>query len=164
MSTLLELLRPPGVDAFLSRLSLEARIISARRLWTLALAALVISPVLLEAQTPTAPAHPYTKGTSTANDDFNYTPPGPAKSVEVGNFYLRRKDYKGALSRFEEAVQTDPNYAPAYLGLGKVYEKTGVRQKALDAYQKYLDLLPSDQDAQNAKEVHRAIDRLLKSG
>lgn len=83
--------------------------------------------------------------------------------MEVGNFYLRRKDYKGALSRFEEAVQTDPNYAPAYLGLGKVYEKTGARQKALDAYQKYLDLLPSDKDAEDAKEVHRAIDRLRKS-
>ena len=97
------------------------------------------------------------------SDGFHYTPPGPVKSVEVGNYYLRRKDYKGALSRFEEAVQTDPNYAPAYLGIGKVYEKTGVTQKALDAYQKYLDLLPSDKDAQDAKEVHRAIDRLRKS-
>lgn len=92
-----------------------------------------------------------------------YTPPGPAKSVEIGKFYLRRKDYKGALSRFEEAVHTDPSYAPAYLGLGKVYEKTGVRQKALDAYQRYLELLPSDKDAEDAKEVHRAIDRLRKS-
>jgi len=83
--------------------------------------------------------------------------------VEIGNFYLRRKDYKGALSRFEEAARTDPNYAPAYLGLGKVYEKTGMKQKALDAYQRYLDLLPSDKDAQDAKDVHRAMERLRKS-
>ena len=76
---------------------------------------------------------------------------------------MRRKDYRGALSRFEEAAQTDPNYAPAYLGLGKVYEKTGARRKALDAYQRYLDLLPSDKDAEGAKEVHRAMERLRKS-
>jgi Tfp pilus assembly protein PilF len=117
-------------------------------------------PMLLAAQTP---GHASSESAPAADDGFKYAPPGPAKSVEVGNFYLRRKDYKGALSRFEEATQTDPNYAPAYLGLGKVYEKTGVTQKALDAYQKYLDLMPSDKDADDAKEVHRAMDRLRKS-
>ena len=137
------------------------RHISSPRLWLgFALFLTPTLPVLLTAQTQ-ASRDP--KGSYASSDVFNYTPPGPAKSVEIGNFYLKRKDYKGALSRFEEAAQTDPNYAPAYLGLGKVYEKTGATQKAVDAYQKYLDLLPSDKDAQDAKEVHRAIDRLRKS-
>ncbi len=128
--------------------------------WALTLAAVGVLPVLLAAQTPYTPRHADSKSES---GNFVYTPPAPAKSVEIGNFYLRRKDYKGALSRFEEATRTDPNYAPAYLGLGKVYEKTGARQKALEAYQRYLDLLPSDKDAEDAKEVHRAMDRLRKS-
>jgi tetratricopeptide (TPR) repeat protein len=89
-----------------------------------------------------------------------YTPPGPAKSVEIGNFYLRHHKYKAAISRFQEAIQTRSDYAPAYLGLGKTYEKMGLKQKALDAYQQYLDTLPSDKDAEDAKSVHRAMERL----
>src|SRR5579864_1937065 len=89
-----------------------------------------------------------------------YQPPSASKSVEIGNFYLRRKRYNAALSRFQEAAVTDPNYAPAYLGLGKVYEKIGLKEKALNAYHKYLDELPSEKQADEATDVHKAIDRL----
>lgn len=89
-----------------------------------------------------------------------YVPPSAAKSAEIGNFYLKKKQYKGALSRFQEAVLTDPHYAPGYLGLGKVYEKIGLNQKALVAYQHYLDALPSEKEADDAKQVHSAMARL----
>jgi tetratricopeptide (TPR) repeat protein len=91
-----------------------------------------------------------------------YYPPGARKSVEIGNFYFRKKNYRAALSRFEEAQQTDPDYAPAYLGLGKVYERIGLKQKALDAFRKYLDALPSDKDALQAKDAQKAVARLEK--
>lgn len=93
-------------------------------------------------------------------DSGEYIPQGAPKCVEIGNFYLRRKDYKGALSRFKEAVKTDSMYAPGYLGLGKVYEKIGEKRKALAAYRKYLDELPSEKQADEAKNVHKTIDRL----
>ena len=89
-----------------------------------------------------------------------YVNQGPAKCTEIGNFYFKRKRYKAALSRFEEAAGTDPNYAPAYLGLGRAYEKLGLNQKALESYRKYLEMLPSDKDAENARDVRRAIQRL----
>jgi tetratricopeptide (TPR) repeat protein len=89
-----------------------------------------------------------------------YVPPPAWKSVEIGDFYLKRKRFRAALSRYQEAVKTDPYYAQGYLGLGKVYDRLGLRQKALDAYRKYLDLLPSAKDAEEAKEVHKAIARL----
>ena len=82
--------------------------------------------------------------------------------MEIGNFYLKKKKYNGALSRFKEAVAEDSGYAPAYLGLGKVYEHMGLKQKALDAYNKYLDALPSEKDALEAKNVQRAVARLEK--
>ena len=91
-----------------------------------------------------------------------YVSPSASKSVEIGDFYLRRKKFKAALSRFLEALQTDPNYAPAYRGLGKVYEGMGLWQKALEAYRKYLDELPSAKDAREAKSIHKAIARLQK--
>ena len=91
---------------------------------------------------------------------YKYSPPGARKSVEVGDFYFKKKDYKAALSRYAEAVQEDDTYAPAYLGLGKVYEKIGLKTKALDSFKKYLDTLPSEKDAEDAKDVQRAIARL----
>jgi len=117
------------------------------------------------------PAQDQNKGTSTSQpppvlgqipDERQYYPPGAVKCVEIGKFYMRRGNYRGALSRFEEARDTDPNYAPAYLGLGKVYEKLGLKQKSLDAYRKYLDELPSDKDAMEARGAQRAIARLQR--
>lgn len=92
-----------------------------------------------------------------------YVPPSATKSVEIGNFYFRTKRYNAALGRYQEAVATDPYYADGYLGLGKTYEKLGLKHKALAAYQKYLDLLPSQKQADEAKNVHRAIARLEKA-
>jgi len=91
-----------------------------------------------------------------------YFPPPAWKSVEIGNFYLKRNRLRGALSRYKEAVTADPHYAPAYLGLGRVYEKLGLRQKALEAYRRYLDELPSTKDALEAKDVQKAVTRLEK--
>lgn len=88
--------------------------------------------------------------------------PSAKTSVDIGNFYLRRKEYRGALSRFKEAVRTDPDYAPAYLGLGKAYDKMGFSQEALTDYQKYLDNLDSQRQADRARSVHRAILRLKR--
>jgi tetratricopeptide (TPR) repeat protein len=97
-----------------------------------------------------------------ASEAHQYVPPPAWKSVEVGDFYLRRKNYRGALSRYQEAAAIDPYYAPAYLGLGRCYDKMGLKQKALDAYEKYLDKLPSQKDALNAKDVQKAIARIEK--
>lgn len=87
--------------------------------------------------------------------------PQPAwKSVEVGDYYVRKKAYRAALSRYQEAAQTDPYYPQSYLGMGRVYDRLGLRQKALENYKKYLDLLPSAKQAEEAREVHKAIARL----
>ena len=91
---------------------------------------------------------------------FHYVPPSARQSVEIGDFYFHRKDYRGALSRYEEAAKHDPYYAPAYLGLGKVYDKMGKRREALAAYRKYLDTLPSQKQADEATGAHKAIRRL----
>jgi tetratricopeptide (TPR) repeat protein len=80
--------------------------------------------------------------------------------VEIGDYYLRTKKFSAALSRFQEAVKTDPHYAPAYQELGTVYDRMGLRQKALEAYRRYLDELPSAEEAREAKRVHKAIARL----
>jgi len=112
--------------------------------------------ILCAQQQPAKPAAP-------KDDPVRVLPSDSAsKSVEIGDFYLRRRKYQAALSRFQDALKIDPHYAPAYRELGRVYEKMGQWKKSLDAYQKYLDELPSAKDAREAKEIHKAIARMQK--
>jgi tetratricopeptide (TPR) repeat protein len=124
------------------------------------LAALLLGAVALMSLPVPLSAQHMAQDDGELESSYHYVPPSARQSVEIGNFYLRRKDYRGALSRYEEAARDDPYYAPAYLGMGKVYEKTGRKRKALGAYHKYLDVLPSQKQADEAKSVHKAIRRL----
>ncbi len=121
--------------------------------WFVVLGTVVAAPIV-RAQVPEKPPSP------AIDPDWGYVSPGPAKCVEIGNVYLHKGALEGALSRFEEAVKDDPHYAPAYLGLGKVYERMKQKQKALDAYERYLDELPSAKQASDARDAQRAIARL----
>jgi tetratricopeptide (TPR) repeat protein len=112
--------------------------------------------IVFAQQQPTKPGIP-------KDDPVRVLPSDSAsKAVEIGDFYLRRRKYQAALSRFQEALKTDPHYAPAFRELGIVYEKMGQWKKSLDAYQKYLDELPSAKDAREAKDIHKAIARLQR--
>src|SRR6266542_5364043 len=88
----------------------------------------------LLAASPASPAqqdiNPDSHAAASADITRPYEPPAASTSVEIGNFYLRKKKYNAALSRFQEATKTDPTYAPAYLGLGKAYDKIGLKRKA----------------------------------
>ena len=123
--------------------------------WIVLLGMVVAAPIV-RAQVPEKPPSPR------IDEDWSYTSPGPAKCVEIGNVYLHKGNLKGALSRFQEAVKDNPHYAPAYLGLGKVYERMKEKQKALEAYERYLDELPTAKDAAEAKDAQRAVARLQK--
>ena len=123
--------------------------------WFVAMAMMVMAPLLCAQVPEKIPSPPI-------DPDWNYISPGPAKCVEIGNVYLHKGDLKGALSRFQEAVADNSSYAPAYLGLGKVYERMQQKKKALDAYQRYLAELSSTKKAAEAKEAQRAVARLQK--
>jgi tetratricopeptide (TPR) repeat protein len=127
---------------------------------TLALAALLLVPPLCTAQFKKLPPPPPPEEEEEPAHRHKLQPAW--KSVEVGDYYLMKKKYRAALSRYEEAVAADPEYPRAYLGMGKIYDRLGLAQKALENYQKYLDLLPSAKQAEEARSVHKAIARLQK--
>lgn len=125
-----------------------------------ALMAMLILAFILGAGAPAARAQQGQKPAEVESEAEPFVSPPAWKSVEIGDFYLKRRRFRAALSRYQEALTTDPYYAPGYLGMGKVYDRLGLSQKALEAYRKYLDLLPSAKDAAEAKEVQKAIARL----
>ena len=48
--------------------------------------------------------------------------------------YLKHDDTEKALALFEELVDTDPDYVGTYYHLGKLYERLGRTDDAIDTY------------------------------
>ena len=73
-------------------------------------------------------------------------------STRSGISLLARGDLTGALQALHAAIQANPNYAPAWRGLGIVYEKQGDRGQARAAFKRYLQLAPSAGDADQIRD------------
>ena len=66
------------------------------------------------------------------------------KMSEVGFTYLyRRRDFKTAMKRFNQAYLLNPNNADAYYGYGTVYFNLGAMTEAREQYDKGLLLNPN---------------------
>lgn len=98
---------------------------------------------------------------SAEQEDAPFDPLRAAKAVEVGEYYMRRKNYDAAISRFEEAVYFKPNYALAYLRLGQAYEKALRPRDALRAYRKYVEILPTGKESDYVKRRIAEIENQL---
>jgi len=80
------------------------------------------------------------------------------KELKIGNFYFKRKSYKAAAARFDEATKWNPGYAEAFLRLGEAKEKLKDEKAARAAYEKYLELAP---EAKNAAAIKKKIAALI---
>src|SRR5205807_1650249 len=58
------------------------------------------------------------------------------------------KKYPEAIDAYKLAIRLDPNYAPAFGGLGDAYLNSGNSQQAETAYKEQVRLAPSDAQAQ----------------
>ena len=123
---------------------------------------------VVQAQTP-APVPPAAEKTdaaqlppeedrSEAPKEYSFNPLQSKKEVTVGEFYVRKADYRAAAIRFREATKWNDGNADAWLRLGEAEEKNGNLKDAREAYQKYLQLSP---DAKNAGEIRKRIGKLI---
>jgi tetratricopeptide (TPR) repeat protein len=88
-----------------------------------------------------------------------WNPMKALKDVEVGDFYFRRKNYRAALARYQEALEYKPNDAIATFRLAQCQEKTNDPDSARDNYAAYLKILPNGPFAEEAK---KSLERLEK--
>jgi tetratricopeptide (TPR) repeat protein len=116
-----------------------------------------------------AAKHPYSQAATetedgeTAADVQEFHPWDPhhaIKDIEVGDFYLKRKNYRAAEDRYREALVYKPGDAMAQLRLGQTLEKLGQFEEARQNYQGYLKILP---EGPLAKEAHQGLERLDKA-
>src|SRR5215472_18725422 len=81
-----------------------------------------------------------------------WDPHKAAKCIEVGDYYAKQGNYRGAISRYQEALGWKPRDAEATYKLAQVQEKTGDFSGALENYQAYLKILPSGPYAAKAQQ------------
>lgn len=107
---------------------------------------LILSVVLSGCGTPTPPP-PTATPTATPTPEPTATPtPLPlAAWVTEGEAALARSDFAGAEAAYQRAIDADPGYAAAYIGLAWAYGWQLNRQaEALTAAQKAAELAPED--------------------
>jgi Flp pilus assembly protein TadD len=66
---------------------------------------------------------------------------------------LNKGIYDAAIDRFIEAANYQPTLAAPWKLLGETYEKKHENAKALEAYNKYLDLFPKAPDAAKIRKI-----------
>ena len=86
-----------------------------------------------------------------------WNPHEAAKSIEVGDFYFKRKNYRAAEGRYRDALGYKENDAVATIRLAICLEKLGVFDDARAEYESYLKILPHGPEADQAQ---KAIERL----
>jgi tetratricopeptide (TPR) repeat protein len=89
-----------------------------------------------------------------------WNPMKALKNIEVGDFYLKRKNYKAALERYKEALYYKDGDALASFRLAVCQEKLGDKADARKYYEQYLKILP---EGPLAKDAHASLDRLAKA-
>ena len=87
-----------------------------------------------------------------------YDPHRAAKDLEVGNFYLKQKNYRAAQERFNDALLYKPDDAEAIYGLAVTEDKLDLPDKARTNYRKYLQILPQGPRAKDCQESLKRID------
>lgn len=86
-----------------------------------------------------------------------WDPHKAAKDIEVGDYYFKRKNYRGALERYKDALVYKPNDAVANFRLAECEDKMGNSTDAAQHYEAYLKILPEGPFAADAR---KALDRL----
>jgi hypothetical protein len=102
------------------------------------------------------------EGTSASGDsdvsEFRpWDPHKAAKDVEVGDFYFKRKNFRGAEDRYREALYYKSNDAIATFRLATCLEKLERPDEARQEYENYLKILPHGPQAGDAQKAIQRI-------
>jgi tetratricopeptide (TPR) repeat protein len=101
---------------------------------------------------------PSSSGRSTSvHEMYPFDPHKAAKDVEVGQYYLKRKNYRAALDRFNEALLYKPNDADGTFYLAQTQEK--LELYAL-AYGNYSNYVKEFKEGPHLKDAQEAMKRL----
>jgi len=100
---------------------------------------------------------PPEEDTALTTTEYSFNPLQSTKDVSVGNQYYKNKKYRAAEMRYTSATKWNDGNAEAWLRLGEVAERLKDKDKAKQAYEKYLDLAS---DAKNAADIRKKVEKM----
>lgn len=104
-------------------------------------------------------------GSSAERGTALYDPVAGAKNAEAGDYYFGQKNYRAALSRYQEALEDKPDDAAIHLRLARTWEKLDDPAKAYEHFDAALILSPDGPEAKAAGEgLERLRPQLEKAG
>ena len=141
--------------------------IVTRAIFAPALTLLLIAPCALALQTPKVgerpsaaegPKPPVVEVEPPEEDErakpkeYAFNPLQAEKELRIGNFYWKKKSYKAAALRYEEATKWNPGDAEAWFRLGEAREKLKQSAEARAAYEQFLKLAQDDKRTPDVKK------------
>lgn len=130
---------------------------------TILAAALFFAPALLQAEPPPPPkVTPEVRArlqveAAALEKQAQASPNDPELYTRLGFTYARLDQADDAQRAFESAVRLDPKKAPAWYMLGLIYEKKGLKEKAIAAWRACLE---NTQDPRARDTAQRHIHHL----
>jgi tetratricopeptide (TPR) repeat protein len=99
------------------------------------------------------------------NDDLSggvqevhpFNPLRAVRDNDVGDYYYKRGNYKGALARYQDALAFKDNDAAAHYGMAKCYLKLNDPAQAAVHFREYLRILPN---GPLSKDAEKALKKL----
>jgi len=87
----------------------------------------------------------------------------PSHHVDSGNQLMNYGKYDSAKREFSRAIELDPNYSPAYVGLGLVMGYLGDPDQGLVVMQQALDLARDEDQKKNADAGLQVLEGMAES-
>jgi tetratricopeptide (TPR) repeat protein len=104
-------------------------------------------PVVLELKKASGAA----PGPTGSTPNQKQAPADPSKVLIMeGSDLADKKDYAGAIAKYEQAMQLKPELFLLYGEIGNLYSQQGEKDKALEAYNKLLEKDPTNADGRLA--------------
>ena len=81
------------------------------------------------------------------------------KSLKIGDFYLKKKNYAAAIKRYREAIGHRPRWPKPYEKLVVTFEKLGDFPQALETCQLFLDVNPNSEKVGEFRRLYQKLQK-----
>ena len=111
------------------------------------------------AQQPAAspPVEPPEEDASLKPKEYALNPVQAEKEYKIGLYYAKKRSWRAAAGRFEEAAKWNPGFADAFYKHAEVLEKLGDKAKVREALEQFLEVAPDDKRTPEVQKRLKAI-------
>jgi tetratricopeptide (TPR) repeat protein len=92
---------------------------------------------------------------------IHHDPVQAKKSVEIGDFYLKRKNYQAAEKRYREAIEYNLKWDESYKKLIKLFEKQKDYSSAVEICQQFVKTNPTSNKKKDFEKLEAKLEKKI---